>query len=233
VRVKRIHDWNLTTLEARELQERLSSSVIQKSLTRRISRIAAADVALNKKGTAAAAAVVVFSFPWLNQLEIAIVRGEVDFPYVPGLLTFREGPILAQAFRKVAAEPDVIMFDGQGIAHFRGMGIASHMGLLLGIPTIGCAKSPLLRPTRDPGASRGSWSPIEREGSIVGVALRTRGGVRPVYVSPGHLADVRSSMRFVLSCCRKFRLPEPLRAAHNACNAAIREDLHSLRKHIK
>lgn len=233
MRVKRIHDWNLTTLEARQLQERLSPSIVQKSLPGSISRVAAADVALDKKGTLGTAAVVVFSFPGLTTLEIAIAGGEVTFPYVPGLLTFREGPVLTQAFQEVTIRPDVVIFDGQGIAHFRGMGIASHMGLLLGIPTIGCAKSPLIKPTRDPGVSRGSWSPIEREGKVVGAALRTRNGVRPVYVSPGHLADLGGSIRLVLYCCRKFRLPEPLRMAHNACTTAMREKRSPLRKHIR
>jgi deoxyribonuclease V len=233
VRIKRIHDWNVTTSEARELQERLAPSVVQKSLPRIISRIAAADVALEKKGATAAAAVVVFSFPSLSELDFVIARGVVTFPYVPGLLTFREGPILIEALRSLRTRPDVVLFDGQGIAHFRGMGIASHMGLFLGIPTVGCAKSPLIKPAREPARARGSWSPIKREGLTVGAALRTRSNVRPVYVSPGHLADVRSSMRLVLGCCGKFRLPEPLRAAHMACCAAVRERGRQPRKHLQ
>jgi len=223
VRIKRIHDWNVTTSEARELQDRLASSVVQKSLPRRISRIAAADVAVGKRGTTAAAAIVVFSFPSLSELDFVVARGKVTFPYVPGLLTFREGPILIDALRNLRTRPEVILFDGQGIAHFRGMGIASHMGLFLGIPTVGCAKSPLIKPAREPARARGCWSPIERGGLTVGAALRTRSNVKPVYVSPGHLADIRSSMRLVLACCGKFRLPEPLRAAHMACCAAVRE----------
>jgi deoxyribonuclease V len=233
VRIKRIHDWNVTTSEARKLQERLVSSVVQRSLPRRISRIAATDVALEKNGTRAAAAVVVFSFPSLSELDLVIARGEVTFPYVPGLLTFREGPILIEALRKLSTRPDVVLFDGQGIAHFRGMGIASHVGLFLGIPTVGCAKSPLIRPAREPARERGSWSPIEREGLTVGASLRTRSNVRPVYVSPGHLADVRSSIRLVLGCCGKFRLPEPQRAAHMACRAAVRESFRQARKNIQ
>jgi deoxyribonuclease V len=223
VRIKRIHEWDLTTSEARELQEKLASFVVQKSLPGRIARIAAADVAVEKEGTTAAAAIVVFSFPEMLELEVAIARGNVPFPYVPGLLTFREGPILIEAFLKLRTRPDVVLFDGQGIAHFRGMGIASHIGIFLGIPTVGCAKSPLIKPVREPAQAKGAWSPIKRKGLMVGTALRTRSGVRPVYVSPGHLADVRSSMRLVLACCRKSRLPEPLRAAHVACCNALRE----------
>jgi deoxyribonuclease V len=198
-----------------------------------MSRIAAADVALEKGGTTAAAAIVVFSFPSLSELDFVIARGELTFPYVSGLLTFREGPILIEAFRNLRVRPQVVLFDGQGIAHFRGMGIASHVGLFLGIPTVGCAKSPLIKPCREPAGAKGSWSPIKREGLTVGAALRTRANVRPVYVSPGHLADVRSSMRLVLGCCGKFRLPEPLRAAHMACCAAVRETAGHPRKHLQ
>jgi len=221
VRIRKLHNWGLTPSQARQLQQRLAHLVIQRALPRRVSSVAGADVSMDPRGTRAAAAISVLSFPELTIREVVTVEGTVRFPYVPGLLTFREGPILLDAFRKLKIRPDVILFDGQGLAHPRGMGIATHVGLFLEVPTVGCAKSPLVKPRSEPGPRRGARSSIEREGRLVGVALRTRTGVRPVYVSPGHLADVPTSARLVLSCCRSFRIPEPLRSAHRECGNAF------------
>ncbi len=222
MRIKKLHEWNLDYSQARKLQERLAGLVIQKALPSRISSVAGADVSMKPRGRRASAAIAVFSFPELAVREVVTAEGTLGFPYIPGLLTFREGPVLLEAFRRLRLRPDVILFDGQGTAHSRGMGIASHMGLFLETPTVGCAKSPLVKPEREPGEKRGARSPIRREGSVVGAALRTRTGVRPVYVSPGHLADVPTSISLVLECCRGFRIPEPLRLAHRESGRILR-----------
>ncbi|UCF77948.1 MAG: endonuclease V [Candidatus Eiseniibacteriota bacterium] len=224
MKVRKLHDWDLDSSGARQLQYELASLIEVRALPSRISSVAGADVALEASTARAGAAIAVLSFPDLALRELVTAEGKVRFPYVPGLLTFREGPILIEALKKLSSRPDVILFDGQGIAHFRGMGIASHVGLFAGLPTVGCAKSPLLKPGREPGPKRGATSPIRREGHLVGVALRTRSNVRPVYVSPGHLADVSSSVRLVLDCCTRFRIPEPLRVAHRECGKALRRD---------
>jgi deoxyribonuclease V len=206
---------------------------VSRPLPRRIASVAGADAAMQPGASRAAAAVVVFSSPDLVLKEVVTVRGEVRFPYVPGLLTFREGPILLEAFRKLKTRPDVVLFDGQGRAHPREMGIASHLGLFLDLPTVGCAKSPLVKPAREPGRRRGARSNIKQVGRIAGVALRTRTDVKPVYVSPGHLADVASSIRLVLDCCVKFRIPEPLRLAHSESGRALRREQGVPRKHFQ
>ncbi len=224
MRIPTLHSWALTPREAIRLQKRLAPSVTLKRLPRKLTLVAGADVAFSANSDTAFAAVVVLSLDNLVEIEHSVVHGSVSFPYVPGLLTFREGPLLVKALRKLRTTPDVILFDGQGIAHSRGMGVASHMGLLAGLPTVGCAKSPLLKPVRTPGRSRGCRAQIVRDERTVGFAVRTRTGVRPVYVSPGHLSDLQSSVRLVLECCRKYRLPEPLRAAHALCTRAARQE---------
>jgi deoxyribonuclease V len=165
------------------------------------------------------ACVIVFSLPDLEELEAVHAEEVLRYPYIPGLLSFRECPVLISAFEKLSAAPDVAMFDGQGIAHPRGLGLASHMGLLLGIPTIGCAKSRLVGHHREPGVVPGSFAPLRYKGdfmgreSIVGVVLRTRKGVRPVYVSPGHMVDLRSAIGIAMMCVDGRRIPRPTREA--------------------
>jgi deoxyribonuclease V len=147
-------------------------------------------------------------------LDTATADGKVFFPYIAGLLSFREGPILVKTFQRLRLKPDVMIYDGQGIAHPRGMGLASHMGLWLDLPSIGCAKTPLLDGFVSPGASRGSSEWIRRKGKTVGAVLRTRENAKPVFISPGHRIDFLTSNQLILESCKGFRFPEPLRKAH-------------------
>jgi deoxyribonuclease V len=140
--------------------------------------------------------------------------GKIPFRYIPGLLSFREGPILVKTFQKLKIKPDLMIYDGQGIAHPRGFGLASHLGLWLDLPSIGCAKTPLLGEFISPGPSQGSFELIRREGKEVGVVLRTKDKIKPLFISPGHRIDLLTSIQIILTTCQGFRIPEPLRRAH-------------------
>jgi deoxyribonuclease V len=150
----------------------------------------------------------------METLDVAKAYGLVRFPYIPGLFSFREGPILIKTFQRLKTKPDIMLYDGQGIAHPSGFGLASHMGLWLDLPSVGCAKTPLLDEFTSPGSSRGSCELIRREGKEVGIVLRTKDNVKPVFVSPGHRIDLPTSIQIILKCCQGFRIPEPLRRAH-------------------
>ena len=154
-----------------------------------------------------------YRYPELIPVEHAFSVRETAFPYIPGYLTFREGPAVVEALSNLKTKPHIILVDGQGIAHPKGIGIASHLGVLLGIPSIGCAKSRLIGEYEPPGFSRGAWSPLRYEGRVVGAVLRTRDNVRPLFVSPGHMIDLRTSIEIVLGCVGRYRIPEPLRRA--------------------
>jgi deoxyribonuclease V len=171
-------------------------------------------VSYQKEGDLLFGAMVVLSFPKMETLDVATARGKTSFPYLPGLLSFREGPILIKSFQKLTIRPDVLIFDGQGIAHPRGMGLATHLGIWLNLPSIGCAKTPLLGEFVTPRSSKGSFELIQKDGRQVGVVLRTKDRVRPVFVSPGHRIDLPTSIRLILESCQGFRFPEPLRRAH-------------------
>jgi deoxyribonuclease V len=204
-----------TVAEARLLQERLRGEVRIRPLdVSRLRSVAAADVTfLEEKETVAAAVVVVDCLSGEVAEEVtAVVR--TGFPYVPGYLSFREGPAILAAWGKLRRPPDAVLFDGQGIAHPRRFGIASHIGVLLDVPSVGCAKSRLVGVHDEPGGERGEWEPLRHEGEVVGAALRTRRGVKPVYVSAGHRADLPTAIALVLSLCTRFRLPDPARRAH-------------------
>ncbi len=163
------------------------------------------------------AAVVVMSLPELELVETATAYGEAYFPYIPGLLSFREVPVLLEAFQALKRLPDAVICDGQGIAHPRGFGLAAHLGLLLDLPTVGCAKTRLIGEHRPAGMRKGSAAALKIDGKTVGKVLRTRTGVKPVYVSPGNKLDVESSVKLVC-LCSKYRVPEPTRHAHMLCN---------------
>jgi deoxyribonuclease V len=152
---------------------------------------------------------------------MATADGKISFPYIPGLLSFREGPILIKAFQRLKLKPDVLICDGQGIAHPRGMGFASHIGLWLDIPSIGCAKTPLLDDFISPGPSKGSVEWIRWEGKKVGAVLRTRENVKPLFVSPGHRIDLPTSIQLILKSCKGYRFPEPLRKAHQTSRSML------------
>ncbi len=211
-----LHSWDLTPREAVAVQRRLARRVRLRPLPARIATIAGADVAFSGRTGRFSAAVVVMSFPGLAVLERVTAAGTTRWPYLPGLFSFRELPPLLEAFARLSLCPDVLLFDGQGIAHPRRCGLASHAGLLLGVPSVGCAKSRLVGEYREPGSRRGARARLVDRGETVGAVVRTREGVRPLYVSPGHLADLASAVALVLATARRFRIPEPLREAHRA-----------------
>ncbi|HKE04696.1 MAG TPA: deoxyribonuclease V [Blastocatellia bacterium] len=213
-----LHSWDLTPGEAIEVQQRLRNLVRLRPLAGPVSAIAGADISFNKFSETVYAGVVVLSLPALRIIESAGVRSVAKFPYVPGLLSFREAPSLLEAWEKLKTKPDVLMLDGQGIAHPRRFGIACHVGVLLDLPTIGCAKSILVGRYGELGLQAGSRSPLVDRGEQVGVALRTKSKVSPVYVSPGHLIDLDSAVDLVLRSTGKYRQPEPTRQAHLLVN---------------
>ena len=161
-------------------------------------------------------AAVVVAWPSLEVVEVSTAEGIADFPYVPGLLSFREAPILLEALAGLRTTPDVILVDGQGTAHPRRFGIACHLGLAIDVPTIGCAKSRLVGTHQQPGEGKGGWTPLEHGGDTIGAVVRTRTGVRPIYVSPGNNIDLESSVRWALACSPRYRVPVPTRLAHRA-----------------
>ena len=208
------HRWDLEYRQALALQKELAARVRLRPLSlRTIRRVAGADIAVSKGAGTGVGAVVVFDFPSLEIVEERVSRVELSFPYIPGLLSFREIPVLMECLRQVREPFDVMLCDGQGIAHPRGVGLASHLGLLLRKPTIGCAKSLLVGEYHDIGLRRGDSAPLRYEGKRVGTVLRTQDGVRPVYVSPGYLVDHASSRRIALACATRYRIPEPTRQA--------------------
>jgi len=215
----RMHDWDVTPEEAVALQKRLRSLVVsdQPIDLSAVRLVAGVDVSV--KDDVSHAAVVVVTFPGFLLVETALARMPTPFPYIPGLLGFREGPVLEEAFGKLRAEPDVLLFDGMGTAHPRRCGIACHMGLWLGRSTIGCGKTRLVGRHGPVPDERGGFSPMTDRGETIGAALRTRAGTLPMFISPGHLADLASAVALVMACSPKFRLPEPIRMAHKAAGA--------------
>jgi deoxyribonuclease V len=225
MRINKLHAWKVGPAEGRALQQRLAARVERRPLPAQIKLVAGADMSFDRDSERFFGAVVVLSFPELAVVEEATAHHRPTFPYVPGLLSFREGPVLLKVLAKLRTSPDVFLFDGQGIAHPRRLGLASHLGLWLGRPSVGCAKSVLIGKFDEPGPLRGEASPLLDRDEVVGTALRTRDRTRPVYVSPGHLADLESSARFVLECSRGYRIPEPTRRADILAAAAKREYL--------
>jgi len=213
-----LHGWDLTPGEAIEVQQRLRNLVRLQPLAQPVNTIAGADISFNKFSETVYAGIVVLSLPDLRIIESTGVRSVAKFPYVPGLLSFRETPSLLEAWEKLETKPAVLMLDGQGIAHPRRFGIACHVGVLLDLPTIGCAKSILVGRYGELGLEAGSQSPLVDRGEQVGVALRTKSKVSPVYVSPGHLIDLDSAVNLVLRSTGKYRQPEPTRQAHLLVN---------------
>ena len=214
--IRHRHDWNISPSEAVALQRELRREIVADRPIDLAGLRLVAGVDVSVKENRSQAAVVVLSFPELRPLETVRSERPTPFPYIPGLLSFREGPVLEEAFAKLRLEPDVFVFDGMGIAHPRRIGIASHMGLWLERPSIGCGKTLLTGRYRDLGAEKGAWAPLIDRGDVIGAAVRTRAGTNPVFISPGHLADLPSAIELVLRCSPRFRLPEPIRFAHKA-----------------
>lgn len=208
------HDWVLSPKEALEVQKNLAALVRIEPLPSNPGIIGAADIAYSRRANLLIAVVLSFQWPGLDLLESAHHMCGATFPYVPGLLSFREVPPILEAFRKLSQKPEILLCDGQGIAHPRKMGFASHLGLCLGLPTVGCAKSRLCGEHDEPPLKKGSSKPLMLAGEQVGLVFCSRDGVKPIYISPGHLSDIPSAEKLVFLCLRRYRIPEPLRLAH-------------------
>jgi len=225
MKMKRLHNWQLGTAQALDLQRRLASQVSRSSGVTTPHLIAGVDIAIGKGHGMAAGAVVVLSYPEFIVVETHVVQGRLDFPYISGLLSFRELPLTLVACESLSIIPDLVLVDGQGVAHPRRFGIASHLGLFLDTPTIGCAKSRLCGKHKEPNIEAGSYAEVVDKGETIGVALRTKPGLKPVYVSIGHKVDLETSIHWILECCRGYRLPEPLRLAHLAAGGNLKPEI--------
>ena len=220
---KHLHSWNLTPKEAISIQKRLRDVVTIAPLSTAVHRIAGVDVSV--KSGRAISAVVILGYPKLELQEIRKDERAIRFPYVPGLLSFRECPGVLAAFRQVRRRPDLVLVDGQGIAHPRRLGIATHLGLLLDLSTIGCAKSRLCGAHDEPGSERGCRVPLVDNVETIGAVVRTRANVRPIYVSVGNRITLDEAVKHVLACGRGYRLPEPTRLAHQAAAGKLEAGL--------
>ncbi len=220
------HRWDLDVSQARELQVKLSHKVMRCNDKMNIKLIAGIDVSVSRYSRSGRAAVVVVNYPDLEVREISVAEGAIDFPYIPGLLSFREAPLALQAWKGLETRPDLLMVDGQGLAHPRRLGIASHLGLLLNIPSIGCAKSRLIGTHGSLPEEAGSYSLLLENDEVIGAVVRTKHAVKPLYVSIGHRTDLDSAIRLVLNCCQGFRLPQPTRLAHIAAGGSSDLNVH-------
>lgn len=218
MKIALVHEWTLSRLAAHELQNALCQRVITSNQLGDVHTVAGIDVGL--AGAEARAAIVALSCPGLASLEVVTARRGVTFPYIPGLLSFREAPAILAAAEALSCEPDLLVVDGQGIAHPRRFGIAAHLGVVLDKPTIGCAKTRLIGEHEPVGPARGDFSYLFDRGDVIGAVLRTKEGVKPVYVSVGHRIDLPTAIHYVLQTCRGYRLPEVTRRAHLAASFA-------------
>lgn len=206
-----MNSWPTDISEARQIQDALSKQVKIIPLKKMPELIAGVDASIDSGKVTAV--VSLYEYSGLRHIEDAFSVKEVRFPYIPGFLSFREGETVIDAIEKLRIKPDIILFDGQGIAHTKGIGIASHIGVILDMPSIGCAKSRLVGRFKEPAAEKGSWTYLYHNDRRVGVVLRTRSSVKPIFVSPGHRVDIDSSIKIVMKCVYKYRIPEPLRRA--------------------
>jgi len=223
-----LHSWDVTYKEAVKIQNDLKDKVSLKKIDKRIKYVAGLDVSYAKGSNIMWAGVVVLDFPSLNKAEERWSQKKVSFPYIPGLLSFREIPALIDALRKMEIEPDLIFCDGQGIAHPRGLGLASHLGILLNKSTIGCAKSPLVGTYNQVGERKGNYAYLMHQNRIIGAVVRTRSKVKPIFVSPGYGVMLNDCVKFVLETCSKYRIPEPTRQAHLFVNSVRCANVNNL-----
>ncbi len=224
-----MHSWNVTPKEAVEIQKELTNKVRIESLNKDIKTIAGADVSLNLYSTTIYAGIIVLSYPDLVPIAHAVVQSETKFPYIPGLLSFREIPALLECFEKLKIKnviPDVVMVDGQGIAHPRRLGIAAHFGVLSGIPTLGCAKS-ILYGKYDVPENVGDESPLldPKIGERIGTVIKSKKRSNPLIISPGHKMSVEDSLEITKKCLKDYKLPEPTRLAHDLVNSFRRGEI--------
>jgi len=208
------HAWDLSPKQAIQLQQGLRSRVVTTDDFAAVQRVAGVDVGFEQGGTVTRAAVAVLELPGLSLVESQVARQPTRFPYIPGLLSFREVPAVLEAFERLSNRPDLLVCDGQGIAHPRRIGIASHLGLILDLPSLGVGKTRLVGRYAEPPQTKGAWTPLEDDRDTIGAVLRTRAGVKPVFISPGHRIGLESAVRYTLLCTPRFRLPEPVRQAH-------------------
>ena len=216
-----LHAWNLEPKQAIAMQAELRPRLALAWDGREVASVGGVDV--HVQAGQARAAIVVLHYPELTPVEVATAERPISFPYIPGLLTFREGPVVLAAWERLETRPDLLLFDGQGIAHPRGIGLAAHLGLWLGCPSIGVAKTWLYGEHDEPGRLRGEFSELRsphEAGAVIGAVVRTRTNVKPVYVSPGHMIDVPHAVEYALGCCTRYRLPETTRWAHRVAGGA-------------
>lgn len=212
--IKKHHSWNLNYRDAVRLQKKLANKIILYDDINIVKKIAGVDVKFISNSNLAIGAVLVFSFPELTLIEAKTYKSKSDSPYIPGLLVFREGPIIEKCFKKIKNIPDLVFYDGHGYAHPRRLGIASHMGILFNLPSIGCAKKKLCGDYQDSLIYKGDYSFLKENDEIIGAALVTKDYIKPVFISQGHKISLSSAIKFTLDVS-KFRIPEPVRLAHN------------------
>ena len=218
MKIKQLHNWNVSLEQAKAIQLELKENIRLHKLKSPVRFVAGCDVSYSKKVEMCFATVTVFKFPEIDMVEQTEASGPINFPYVPGYLTFREAPILLNAFEHLKKLPDLVLFDGQGIAHPRQMGLAAHLGLILDLPSIGCAKSVLVGNFEQPEDIHGSWTELIYQNRIIGAVVRTRDRVKPLFVSSGFKITIDEAIEWVLRACIKYRIPEPIRTSHLAVN---------------
>ena len=216
----KLHPWEVSIHEAISIQQKLRKKIILSNKLLKIKRIAAVDVGFSNNQSVCV--VSTFGYPELNPIETIRAKGKISFPYIPGLLTFREGPVIVASFRKLKSKPDLVFFDGQGICHPRRMGIATHLGIVLDVSSIGCAKSHLCGVYEMPKDDKGNYSLVYDNNTkeVLGAVLRTRNKVKPIFVSCGHKVSLKQAIKIVLKLCPKYRIPEPLRYVHHLAKNA-------------
>jgi len=223
MKVLSLHSWNLPFPEARKIQAELAKKVVRKNHVRAPEIVAGMDIGFTKES--AYAGVVLLNAKTLEVIDEIVLKGEINFPYVPGLLSFREAPLLLELLKNVSQKTDLIFFDGHGVAHPRGLGLASHMGLFLNCPTVGCGKSKLIGHYSEPGVKKGSHSQLlDKKNASLGAVLRTRDNCKPIFVSVGHKIDLKTAVHWTLQCTTRYRIPEPTRRAHNLVTAARKSE---------
>lgn len=219
-----LHEWRVTPTRAIAIQQELSSRILREGELGHVRFVAGVDISVPRTGKIARGAIVVLSYPGPELIEIQIAEQEIDFPYIPGLLSFREAPVILSACEKLSTTPDLVLVDGQGIAHPRRLGIASHLGLLWDKPTIGCAKSRLCGKHAPVGTERGDSAKLVDGKETIGAVLRTRTNIKPLFISTGHKISLETAVQWVLNCSSGYRLPEPTRLAHQAAGGQLKAE---------
>lgn len=230
MRTRQRHPWAVTPARAREIQTGLAGEIVREGEPSSVRLVGGIDVSVNRWAKTGTAAVVVLSYPAMALVEVSKVTDTIPFPYVPGLLSFREAPLVLAACEQLKATPDVLLVDGQGIAHPRRIGLASHLGLCLDAPTIGCAKSRLCGTHEEPALEAGSAADLTDGGEVIGAVLRTKTKVKPLYISVGHRISLAAAVKLVLACGKGYRLPEPTRLAHQTASGHLNEPSAAARR---